>query len=271
MVRRVTSSQTAAGGYAVLHRGRRAVSRYGWRGLALEALQRPLRPALAPLAARRLAARADCRESVEELLELAFTFDAFGITLRPLQSRWELRRLLAEVARLRPASMLEIGTANGGTLLALARSCAPDACVISVDLPGGAFGGGYPRWKRPIYEAFAATGQRLHLLRGDSHGPEMLSAVATLLEGRPLDFLFIDGDHSYEGVRSDFERYGALVRPGGLIALHDIVAPTADSAPVNDPGEVPRFWQELVRELGGETIVDPQGHGCFGIGLVRMR
>ena len=28
--------------------------------------------------------------------------------------------------------------------------------------------------------------------------------------------LFIDGDHSYEGVRADFERYGRLVRPGGL-------------------------------------------------------
>ena len=34
-----------------------------------------------------------------------------------------------------------------------------------------------------------------------------------------IDFLFLDGDHSYEGVRRDFENYAPLVRPGGIVAL----------------------------------------------------
>jgi predicted O-methyltransferase YrrM len=252
-------------------RGRRALHRYGWRGLAVQSSARALRPLLAPLAARRLAARLACCASAEELVEIAFSFRAYGITLRPLQSRWELGRLLAELSALRPAAMLEIGTANGGTLLCCARACAPDARVISIDLPGGPFGGGYPRWKRPVYEAFVLPGQRLQLLRGDSHSPEMHRAVLELLGGRPLDFLFIDADHSYEGVRADFERYGPLVRRGGLIALHDIEPPRADSSPLNDPGEVPSFWAELASRLDAEAIVDPNGSGCFGIGLVRAR
>ena len=165
--------------------------------------------------------------------------------------------------------MLEIGTANGGSLFALMRVCAPDAHVISVDLPHGKFGGGYPLWKLPIYKAFAASDQRLDLLRGDSHVPETLARVKSLLRGEMLDFLFIDGDHSYEGVRQDFESYRSLVRPGGLIAFHDI-APAHEgvSSEMYDPGDVPEFWVELKAQYGGEEFVDPSGHGCFGIGVI---
>jgi len=36
-----------------------------------------------------------------------------------------------------------------------------------------------------------------------------------------VDFLFIDGDHSLECCRSDFENYSPLIKVGGLVALHD--------------------------------------------------
>lgn len=36
-----------------------------------------------------------------------------------------------------------------------------------------------------------------------------------------IDFLFIDGDHSYEGVKSDFDLYSKILSPKGLIVLHD--------------------------------------------------
>jgi len=47
--------------------------------------------------------------------------------------------------------------------------------------------------------------------------------------------LFPDGDHSYEGVKRDFEMYSPLVRPGGIIAFHDTVFMDG----------VRRFWAEL--------------------------
>jgi predicted O-methyltransferase YrrM len=37
----------------------------------------------------------------------------------------------------------------------------------------------------------------------------------------PVDFIFFDGDHSYEGLRSDWEGWADLIMPGGLAAFHD--------------------------------------------------
>ena len=37
----------------------------------------------------------------------------------------------------------------------------------------------------------------------------------------PVDFIFIDGDHSYEGLQGDWEAWSPLVAPQGIIALHD--------------------------------------------------
>jgi hypothetical protein len=36
-----------------------------------------------------------------------------------------------------------------------------------------------------------------------------------------IDFLFIDGDHSYEGVSNDFNLYKNIISNGGMIAIHD--------------------------------------------------
>lgn len=39
---------------------------------------------------------------------------------------------------------------------------------------------------------------------------------------RPIDILFIDGSHEYEDVKADFFAFYPFVKPGGIIALHDI-------------------------------------------------
>ena len=37
----------------------------------------------------------------------------------------------------------------------------------------------------------------------------------------PVDFIFIDGDHTYDGLRNDWQAWSELVAPGGIAALHD--------------------------------------------------
>jgi hypothetical protein len=42
-----------------------------------------------------------------------------------------------------------------------------------------------------------------------------------VLQDIKIDFLFIDGDHSYEGVKRDFELYTQLLTENGVIIIHD--------------------------------------------------
>jgi predicted O-methyltransferase YrrM len=256
----------------LLRRARSGVGARGVRGAVAEAARRAAQPALAPVAARRLREQAAHATTMDALLDLAFGFDELGVTITPGQVPSEIRALLEIVRAERCRSVLEIGTANGGSLFLFARAAAHDAHIISVDLPAGEFGGGYPPWKIPVYRAFPRGAQRLDLIRADSHASSTIARVTSLLGGRPLDFLFIDGDHSYDGVRRDFEAYAPLVRCGGLIGFHDI-SPAIDGATPGGPallvGDVPRYWSELRASHEAEEFRHAPG-GCFGIGLLRV-
>ncbi|MDG4650163.1 class I SAM-dependent methyltransferase [Roseibacterium sp. SDUM158017] len=192
--------------------------------------------------------------------------DALGAGIRPMQCPRELAALIGEVDAARPRSVLEIGTARGGTLFLLCRFAAPDATIVSVDLPYGRNGGGYPRWKERDYRGFARDGQALHLLRADSHAQATVADVAALGGERGFDFILIDADHSYEGVRRDYLNYRPLLAEGGLLALHDVLPNTGDPSI-----DVNRFWIELENDPGvrTETIVTDPDQGMYGIGLVR--
>jgi predicted O-methyltransferase YrrM len=159
--------------------------------------------------------------------------------------------------------VIEIGTADGGTLFVFTALAHPRADIVSIDLPGGADGGGYPRWKRSLYRSFASEHQKMHLIRGDSHSRAQRVRVERILGGRPVDFLFIDGDDTYAGAQADFDWYAPLVRPGGLIALHDICR-----HPPGTSSQVDRLWRELRAARKGEEIIEDPEQGWAGIGLL---
>lgn len=217
------------------------------------------------LASRSLRRRARSAQRPAELLDLVEGFRLGRVTIPAWQVRSELEQLLAALARERPRTVLEIGTALGGTLFCFSRVVEPDARLVTVDLPAGRFGGGYHPARKRLYERFARESQEIRPLLGDSHDRETLARVEEALGGRPVDFLFVDGDHEYEGVRTDFELYGPLVRPGGLIAFHDIVAGNPELV-----GGVPEFWRELKRSGETTELVESWSQEAYGIGLLRV-
>jgi predicted O-methyltransferase YrrM len=196
----------------------------------------------------------------EELVDLR-------ISVQPVVASQQVDEIVPALERiegLRPQRVCEIGTAAGGTLYLLTRVSAPDALIVSIDLV-------IAPHTRALRERLARPGQRVVSLAGDSHSEETAVRLERLLDGQPLDALFIDGDHSYEGVRADFERYGRLVRSGGIIALHDVnedFRTRHGIVTASISGDVPRFWRELKeRHRTEELIADPEQDG-FGIGLV---
>jgi cephalosporin hydroxylase len=251
------------------------VRQRGARQSAVRAFRRTFRIPLTLLAQRALKKRTLDVSSVDDTLDLAYEFSYGGIVFAPWQERSEIRGLLERVKTLAPKTVLEVGTSNGGTLFCFTRVAADDALVVSVDLPHGEFGGGYASWRAPLYRSFAKGSQRVSLLRADSHDPRTLDAVRHVFEGREVDVLFIDGDHTYDGVKQDFEMYSTLVRDGGIVAFHDIV-PTQESGPRprNDydlqGGEVPQFWAELKQSYEFVEFVEDWASGRFGIGAITM-
>ena len=206
---------------------RRAIEIFREEGLriffkkALSYISLKLTPCILPYALLKIKYLNKKSLNLNDLVNFCF----YGISglIKPLQVHDEILELLKIIYDIKPKIILEIGTANGGTLFLLSRIASVDGTIISIDLPSGPFGGGYSKWRIPLYKSFALIDQQIHLIRADSHSQETLEKTKIMLNGKDVDFLFIDGDHTYEGVKKDFEMYSPLVKKGGIIAFHDIV------------------------------------------------
>jgi len=198
--------------------------------------------------------------SPNQVLDLLFSKNYSLIT--PWQYEKEFLELLKHYHSLNAKNVMEIGTANGGTLFAHCKLANKNAKIISVDLPGGKFGGGYPEWKKPIYQEFALSSQNLHLIRGSSYDVNTYSEVKKLLNGELLDYIFIDGDHTYEGVKKDFQLYSKLVKKGGSIVFHDIALHEGSSCKVDE------FWKEIKSDYECKEFIQDKMGGKFGIGIL---
>jgi predicted O-methyltransferase YrrM len=188
-----------------------------------------------------------------------------AVELGANQKLSELTPLIRLLRRRRLDTVVEIGTARGGTFAAWCALARPDALLVSIDLPGGAHGGGYSEQDAARFRSYARPGQSLHFLRADSHAPETRAALDAILDGRSVDFLMIDGDHTYEGVAADYAMYGPLV--DGLVAFHDILP-----HPQVPDCRVDEFWAELRAARAHVEFTDPgddRGWGQWGgIGVV---
>lgn len=193
------------------------------------------------------------------------SFESSRGLFSPGQIREEILALARQVQALSPRVVVEIGTFTGGTFFIWCAMAEPTATLISLDLPGGIHGGGYPAWKKYLYRSFGQPEQKVHFMRADSHQPASLNELRQLLNGKMIDFLFIDGDHTYEGVKKDFNMYAPLVRPGGIIAMHDIA-----KHPPELNCDVDRFWNEIRTSKNTEEFINDPAQGSCGIGMIRV-
>jgi len=172
------------------------------------------------------------------------------------------------VSSAKPKAILEIGTLRGGTLFVLCKLSDPSATIISVDLPGGPYGGSYNFIQASLYRRFRKPQQSVHLLRADSHLQSTKEAVREI--SSQLDLLFIDGDHTHAGVKRDFELYSPLVRSGGMVVFHDIVPHDMSKFPSEKGCGVDRFWREIKASYHHIEIIDDPNQGWAGIGIVNV-
>jgi predicted O-methyltransferase YrrM len=160
------------------------------------------------------------------------------------------------VIRERPKVIVELGTYVGLSALAMGaalRDLGEGGQLFAVD-----------SWEGDPHAGFYGDELRIKFIdRRDSLG--LGSTIVPLKmyfdEARdkvttPIDLLHIDGLHTFEAVTHDYETFGPLVRPGGLILFHDVATHFE---------EMRVFWSKF--QKGRETYTVLYSHG---LGIVRV-
>lgn len=117
-----------------------------------------------------------------------------------------------------PTCGIEIGVYTGVTSMMLLRHFL-DLHLFMVDP--------YKLYDVERTEEQHSFARRQARMRTECFSGRRLQVIATSLEAKQLfpqsfaDFVFIDGDHSYAGVKSDLENYTTRVRRGGIVVCHD--------------------------------------------------
>lgn len=179
--------------------------------------------------------------SLEDVLDSAYGYSGYGLyrSIRPFLTRTEITGVLKAIDREQIETVLEIGTARGGSLYIWSRALNPST-IVSVDR-------NHLDAQIPWFEYF--TPDDVTLVAGDSHSTDTYQFVKdSLSESGGVDLLFLDGDHTYSGVKRDYEIYGDLVSENGVIVFDDIA--TRGKSGIS----VCKFWAELREEEPDERF-----------------
>ncbi|PIQ86855.1 MAG: hypothetical protein COV74_03215 [Candidatus Omnitrophica bacterium CG11_big_fil_rev_8_21_14_0_20_45_26] len=145
--------------------------------------------------------------------------------------------LFDTLRRLKATKVIEIGRYKGGTTFLMAAAMGKKGTVWSIDI-GEKESRLHKENKRPfdvqLTEKCRQFGFQVHVLVGDSRTVEC--------ETGTVDLVIIDGEHTYDAVKSDFERFGKRVRVGGAVFFDDCSGEGTFA-------DAPAYMKPLIREI----------------------
>jgi predicted O-methyltransferase YrrM len=153
------------------------------------------------------------------------------------------------VAARRPRRLFEIGTYDGRTTVNLAANAPAEAVVYTLDLPAGTspmlavHDDDLPfieRSRQTRGERFRGSPEagKIRQLEGDSATLDYSQYAGS------IDFIFVDGSHSFDYVHSDSQAAIQMAAPGALIAWHDY-----------------GVWPDVTRALNELPVLDARFNG----------
>lgn len=143
--------------------------------------------------------------------------------------------------------VIELGTRTGVSTIAwLHALTATGGRLTSVDIDERPDIGKHDHWT---------------FIQGDDLDPAVLAQLD------PADIVFIDTSHLYDHTLAELNVYRWLVRPGGVIVLHDTELRQPIGAPSRPPYPVKAAINEFCEQHGIDWMNVPY---CWGLGIVRM-
>jgi predicted O-methyltransferase YrrM len=153
---------------------------------------------------------------------------------------------------------LEIGTYMGVSAAIISRALSSDGKLYCVDPWEIHHGKENPCWticKRELQRN--GVPERVVFLQGLSH--EMENEMP-----QNFDFIFVDGDHTYEGLERDWGIIMRRLQPGGVVCLHDTSVPQAE--PFRQFGSV-EFFDQVIRSSQEFEWLEC----CYSMNVMRRR
>lgn len=185
-----------------------------------------------------------------------------GFSGRPVPQRADeldlfVKLLLSEGVK----TYLEIGSRFGDSLHAVGSGLKRGSTLMAVDLPGAAWGDDESQtYLEAAARDLTGKGRKTEVIIGNSTAPETLARVG---DAAPFDAIFIDGDHTLDGVTKDWKAYRGL---GRIIAFHDIDATVATKGKKAKRYGVNHLWTRLKADHKHVEIIGAQRG--MGIGVL---
>ena len=173
--------------------------------------------------------------------------DYHQLCLQPSDIYLHLPRMVMLVEELDAQHVIELGTRTGVSTVAWLYGLEKTGGrLTSVDIDGRPPIGVHDHWT---------------FIQGDDCDPDVLAQL------EPADIVFIDTSHLYEHTVRELNLYRWLVKPGGVICLHDTELPVPETAPPGHPlFPVKRAVEEFVKANGYDWLNIPE---CWGFGIVK--
>ena len=158
-----------------------------------------------------------------------------------------LPKFVAMVQTLDAKHVIELGTRTGVSTIAWLYALEQTGGrLTSVDIDAKPPIGDYPHWT---------------YLQGDDTD---VNVIGQLDEA---DIVFIDTSHLYEHTVFELATYRWLVKPGGLMVLHDTMLPIPEGAPPRPLYPVRKAVDEFIAETGFAV----QFHeDCWGLAVIKV-
>jgi predicted O-methyltransferase YrrM len=136
------------------------------------------------------------------------------------------------------ATVVEIGVFEGVNTVVLSKAMGKDGKTFGID----------PFFKGGLGVCYHKMITETHLKRNKVRDLvsliEKYSFDAVSDIPAKVDLIFIDGDHSWEGISKDWPLYSDKLKAGGIMALHDTSVIAADGGVVLDSV---RYYNEVIR------------------------
>jgi predicted O-methyltransferase YrrM len=131
----------------------------------------------------------------------------------------EKRKLFELAQRLPPNSFaVEIGSYLGASACFIAAGLKSNSKLICIDTwKNDAMSEGYRDTKEEFINNTKRFSDKIIMIQGFSK--DVVDQVKKITTA--IDFLFIDGNHSYEGVKTDWDLYSPLLKSGSCVVFHD--------------------------------------------------